>query len=144
MNVLHWHAVDAEAFPIKTESYPHLAEGNEYIVTAIHPLPEGAWAPEATYNATDIATVVQYALYRGIRVIPEFDTPGRLALIPAGHVGSWGKGYPSITTDCPKYSANVDNINLNPASNLTLQVVTGRASTLISRPLFRDVSCLSR
>ena len=108
------------------------------------PLPEGAWAPEATYNATDIATVFQYALYRGIRVIPEFDTPGRLALIPAGHVGSWGKGYPSITTDCPKYSANVDNINLNPASNLTLQVVTGRASTLISRPLFRDVSCLSR
>lgn len=34
MNVLHWHAVDAQSFPIESPTYPTLAEA-------------GAWAPEA-------------------------------------------------------------------------------------------------
>ncbi|HEY9814747.1 MAG TPA: hypothetical protein V6D20_02925, partial [Candidatus Obscuribacterales bacterium] len=38
-----------------------------------------------------------------------------------------------------KYSANVDNINLNPASNLTLQVVTGRQA-LSSLGLYSEMS----
>ena len=35
----------------------------------------GAFAPAATYDAAAVATVVAHAAARGIRVVPEFDTP---------------------------------------------------------------------
>ena len=37
----------------------------------------GAFTPGLVYSPDDVAEVVAFAGERGIRVIPEFDTPGK-------------------------------------------------------------------
>ena len=73
-NVLHWHLVDSQAFPVRSDLYPELAE-------------KGAYDPLATYSKADLRAVVAYAKSRGVRVMPEFDVPGH---------GSWGAGRPEL------------------------------------------------
>jgi hexosaminidase len=63
LNCLHWHLTDDESFPWQLADLPELAD-------------KGAFAPEAVYTVGDIREVVEYARFRGIRVIPELDTPG--------------------------------------------------------------------
>jgi len=104
MNVLHWHIVDAESFPIESKTYPNLQKG--------------AYSNNMIYKQEDVKNIIKYAYKRGIRIIPEFDTPG--------HTYSWGIGYPSIITNCPKYSKNINNVPLNIAGNtLTFELING-------------------
>jgi hexosaminidase len=103
MNALHWHIIDAQSFPIYSNSYPNLAI-------------KGAYATNAIYTHNDVQNIVQYAKQRGVRVIPEFDIPG--------HAASWAKGDSSLTVSCPQYEHNINNIPLDPTQSHTYQVLT--------------------
>jgi hexosaminidase len=76
LNVLHWHLTDTQSFPVETPSRPSLWRGS--------------FSKRERYSTEDVRRVVERARLRGIRVIPEFDTPG--------HAESWCVGYPSV---CP-------------------------------------------
>ncbi|XP_049876908.1 beta-hexosaminidase subunit beta-like [Pectinophora gossypiella] len=107
MNVLHWHMVDDQSFPYKSEKFPELSK-------------EGAYYPSLTYDKNDVEEIIDYAAQQGIRVIPEFDTPG--------HVTSWGLSHPEIMTQCRETAWLWRP--LNPVKNETYDLL---------RELFREV-----
>ncbi|PVV04821.1 hypothetical protein BB560_000666 [Smittium megazygosporum] len=68
LNVLHWHIVDSQSWPIESLFDPQL-----YI--------KGSYAPEMVYTRQNVLDVISYGKERGIRVIPEFDMPGHTYII---------------------------------------------------------------
>ena len=66
MNVLHWHIVDWQSWPLQSNLYPKLWAA--------------AWSPRERISLRDVATVVEYARARGVRVVPEFVRVTRTAL----------------------------------------------------------------
>lgn len=78
----------------------------------------GAWSPSHVYTHADIREVVTHAALRGIRVIPEFDTPG--------HVSRGWDGLGVLTTcyDEATGKPNGDTGPLNPTLNATYDKLT--------------------
>lgn len=72
MNVLHLHLTDDQAFRFPVATYPKLASSDHY-------------------SKQDLASLVEYASDRAIRVVPEIDMPG--------HVTSWLVAYPEWGTE---------------------------------------------
>ncbi|XP_078182328.1 beta-hexosaminidase 3-like [Carex rostrata] len=74
LNVLHWHIVDDQSFPLEIPSYPKLWDG--------------AYSYSERYTINDATEIVRYAERKGVNVLAEIDVPG--------HTLSWGVGYPFL------------------------------------------------
>lgn len=123
LNVLHWHVVDSQSFPLVTDVFPALAEQASF--------PPNSFLcrqPVCNYTKEDVKDIVQYAYQRGIRVVVEIDTPG--------HSYSWGLAYPNVTVgSC--YSPilfNKDSIPMNPLQPFAHEVVNAVIEDVAARP----------
>ncbi|CAI8592166.1 unnamed protein product [Vicia faba] len=74
LNVLHWHIIDEESFPLEIPTYPNLWKGS--------------YTKWERYTVEDAYEIVNFAQMRGINVMAEIDVPG--------HAESWGAGYPDL------------------------------------------------
>ncbi|XP_027104544.2 beta-hexosaminidase 1-like [Coffea arabica] len=97
LNVLHWHIIDEESFPLEVPRYPKLWKG--------------AYSKWERYTVEDAQEIVSYAKMRGINVMAEVDVPG--------HAESWGKGYPDLW---PSPSCTEP---LDISKNFTFDVISG-------------------
>ncbi|KAK2422057.1 beta-hexosaminidase [Trifolium repens] len=114
LNVFHWHITDSHSFPLVVPSEPLLAE-------------KGAYDVNMVYTVDDVRKIVEFGLDRGVRVLPEIDSPG--------HTGSWALAYPDIVTcanmfwwpaesDWPdRLAAEPGTGHLNPLNPKTYQVL---------------------
>jgi len=105
-NVFHWHLVDDPSFPMESRVFPQLHL-------------QGAFDPKTLiYRQEDIKGVIEYARLRGIRTIPEIDTPG--------HTLSWGKADSSLLTTCFNETTGFPSGTfgpLDPTKNRTYEFV---------------------
>ena len=85
MNVLHWHLSDDQGFRVESKKFPKLHELGS----------EGLY-----YTQNEIREFIAYAHDRGIRVVPEFDTPG--------HSRSWFAGYPELASGPGPFPVNAE------------------------------------
>ena len=115
LNVFHWHLSDAEAFSVFVPSAPNLA----------------AYSNEARYTLDDVRAVVQHGRYRGIRVLPELDLPS--------HSWSWMKGYPEITSSCPKVAVK-GGLPVDPTSEALYRLLENVVAELSVRMLAQSGS----
>uniref|UniRef100_A0AAQ6I885 Beta-hexosaminidase n=1 Tax=Anabas testudineus TaxID=64144 RepID=A0AAQ6I885_ANATE len=113
-NVFHWHIVDDPSFPYQSHTFPDLSSKG-----AFHPMTH-------IYTQSDVRRVISYARLRGIRVLPEFDSPG--------HTKSWGKGQSDLLTPCYKGGIPSGTFGpVNPALPSTYQFM---------ERLFKEVSAV--
>ncbi|EEC12534.1 beta-hexosaminidase, putative [Ixodes scapularis] len=82
LNVFHWHLVDDQSWPLQMAVYPNLTQS--------------AYSPKHVYCRNEVQDIIEYARLRGIRVIPEIDTPG--------HTQALGKIFPGKLRQSPPYS----------------------------------------
>jgi hexosaminidase len=72
LNTFHWHIIDATAFPFVSKRRPELSA-------------KGAYDAQSVYTTAMIQHFIGYAKTFGVRVIPEFDTPGHTYIIGNSH-----------------------------------------------------------
>ncbi|XVF23795.1 hypothetical protein REPUB_Repub13aG0070000 [Reevesia pubescens] len=102
LNVLHWHIIDEQSFPLEVPSYPNLWKG--------------AYTKWERYTVEDAIEIVSFAKMRGIHVMAEVDVPG--------HAESWGVGYPDIW---PSSSCREP---LDVSKNFTFDLISGILSDI--------------
>ena len=86
MNVFHWHLSDDQGFRAESKVFPKLT---------------GTGSEGHYYTQEEIRDLISYAHDRGIRVVPEFDTPG--------HSRSWFPGYPELASGEGPFTVENEN-----------------------------------
>jgi hexosaminidase len=109
-NVLHWHTVDAESFPLKSPSEPLMVNG--------------AYSPTSIYTMDNLKDLTAYARERGVEIIFELDVPG--------HAAGWIKGKPELIADCMTKYTNINNYALNPSLEDTYTTIQGILGDIVN------------
>lgn len=65
LNTFHWHITDSHSFPYVSRTWPKFAK-------------YGTYSPTKIYTPEMIREIIDYALVRGVRVLPEFDAPAHV------------------------------------------------------------------
>ncbi|XP_066144169.1 chitooligosaccharidolytic beta-N-acetylglucosaminidase-like [Euwallacea fornicatus] len=65
LNTFHWHITDTASFPYVSKTHPEMSEN-------------GAYTSAKVYTDVMIKNIVEYARVRGIRVVPELDSPAHV------------------------------------------------------------------
>ncbi|CAL4115874.1 unnamed protein product [Meganyctiphanes norvegica] len=65
LNIFHWHITDSHTFPLNLENLPDMVEW-------------GTYSSRHIYQPADILHLKEYALVRGIYILPEFDAPAHV------------------------------------------------------------------
>ncbi|XP_077280344.1 beta-hexosaminidase 1 [Temnothorax americanus] len=110
LNTFHWHITDSQSFPYVSKTWPDFAK-------------HGSYAPTKIYTPETIREIIDYALVRGVRVLPEFDAPA--------HVGEGWQWVGDNATVCFKaepwkdYCLEPPCGQLNPTSERMYEVLEG-------------------
>lgn len=122
LNTLHWHMVDAESFPFASVKYPELQK-------------KATYHPTATYTSEIISHLINFARDRGVRILPELDTPGHTAAI--------GQAYPELIADCYDWLVehNKDNLRWPMFNNVALDV-TKDATKVFAEGIINEMAAL--
>jgi hexosaminidase len=62
LNVLHWHIVDSQSWPLEVAAYPEMTQD--------------AYSPNEVFSKAALKEIISYAADRAVRVLPEIDMPG--------------------------------------------------------------------
>ncbi|XP_019427073.1 PREDICTED: beta-hexosaminidase 1-like [Lupinus angustifolius] len=111
LNVLRWHVIDAQSFPLEVPSYPNLWKGS--------------YTKWERYAVEDAYEIVNFSKMRGINVMPEVDVPG--------HAESWGTGYPDLWPS-PSCREPLD-VSKNFTFDVLSGILTGWALVVVQRLL---------
>lgn len=87
LNVLHWHIVDSQSWPLQIQAYPQMTQD--------------AYSSKETYSHDDVRSIITYAKARGVRVVPEIDMPGHAS-------SGWTAVDPGIVTCANAWWSNDD------------------------------------
>ncbi|XP_011171734.2 chitooligosaccharidolytic beta-N-acetylglucosaminidase [Solenopsis invicta] len=110
LNTFHWHITDSQSFPYVSKTWPDFVK-------------YGSYTPTKIYTSEMIKEIIDYALVRGVRVLPEFDAPA--------HVGEGWQWVGANATVCFKaepwkdYCVEPPCGQLNPTSDRVYEVLEG-------------------
>lgn len=125
MNVLHLHLTDSQSFPIQLEDVT-LPSGRVLALSALSK--KGAFGETKVYSREDLRTIVQYAMNRGIEVIPEIDMPA--------HALSWGKAFEDVIVRCHRIARSQQTPHniypLDPSNPLTFELAEEILKQIVS------------
>lgn len=122
LNVLHLHLSDGTAFRVESRLYPRLTRSGN------------ANGTRDFYTQAEIGQLVRAAAERGIRVVPEFDTPG--------HTFAILRAYPALAAQHPLNTTDRAEINraamdpTNPATLFFVNTLYAEMARLFPDPVF--------